>query len=152
VIGEDTPASEEELRQAERLSRVLDDASAAGHDVAPIDDALGAAWMIRASRSTELPDLRARAALESAWRTRRRAAVVRRAVVALAAAAALVAFVAGRPRRPAELPGPSPQLLRAQLAAARAASGPAFTRFQQEQAVHRDRVYAALRRAYGGRQ
>jgi hypothetical protein len=146
---EETPPTEAELREAELLARALE-GPAPGTDPAAVEDALGAAWMLRASRHAELSELRARAALERAW-PKRRWPVRARAAAALAAVAAAIAIFALRPRGPAELPAAPVPLLRAQLAAARPGAGAALAPLEKEMAAYRRQLYAALGRAYGGR-
>src|SRR5205823_477446 len=114
---EESPPTEAELREAELLARALEDPARAAGDPTAVDDALGAAWMLRASRRAELSELRARAVLDRAWP--KRVWPVRAAAAALAAAAAAIAILAVRPPGPAELPPAPVPLLQAQLAAAR---------------------------------
>jgi hypothetical protein len=144
---EDEPLTDEERRDARLLARALEQRP--GRDLASVDDALAAAWMVRASRSHELTGLRRRAVLERVWPThsrRFRGAVA--GLVAVAAAAVVALFVT---RTRPHLPAPGVDLLRAQLAAARPGSDAAFARFEQEHAKYRGELYAALRRAYGSR-
>jgi hypothetical protein len=145
---EDEPPTEEERREAELLARALEEPAWPGRDVAAVDDALGAAWLIHASRDLGQPELRRRAALERLW-PKRSWRLPGRALAAIAAAAAIAFFFMGRTR--AHLPAPGADLLRAQLAAARPGSDAAFARFEQEHAKYRGQVFAALRRAYGRR-
>jgi hypothetical protein len=145
---EDAPPTDEERREAELLARALEDRAP---DVSGVEDAVGAARMIRASQHLELTELRARVVLEGAWRTRSQRAAVPIAGFAAAAAAAVIAFVASTPHRPTHLPPPDVELVRAQLAAARAGADPALAQLEQARANYRGELYAALRRAYGGR-
>src|SRR4051812_26490489 len=55
--------TEAELREAELLRRALEEPAAPGRDLGPVDDALGAASLVRASREGALSELRARAVL-----------------------------------------------------------------------------------------
>lgn len=145
---EDAPPTEEERREAGLLARALEEPALPGADVAAVEDALGTAWMVRASRDLGLTELRRRAMLERVW-PERRWRFAGRAVAAIAAAAAVAFFVMARSR--AHVPAPGVDLLRAQLAAARPGSDAAFARFEEEDAKYRAQVYAALRRAYGRR-
>ncbi len=144
---EDEPPTQEERGEAELLARALEQRP--GGDVAAVDDALAAAWMVRASRNDELTELRRRAVLERVWPKhswRLRGAVAGFVAVAAAAVIALLMTRTGP-----HLPAPGVDLLRAQLAAARPGSDDAFARFEQEHAKYRGELYAALRRAYGSR-
>lgn len=143
---EDVPPSDEERRDAELLARALEEPDSPGRDVAAVDDALGAAWMVRASRKLDPAELRRRAVLERI-RPKRSLRFPGPVVAAIAAAAAVALFFVARPRT--HLPAPGVDLLRAQLAAARPGSAAAFARFEEEQSKYRGEVYAALRRAYG---
>lgn len=146
----DEPATESERREAELLAQALEDRPAGDGELASVEDALGAAWMVKASRSGGLADLRARAVLERAWPNR--SWMRRRAVVAaLGAAAAGVAILLAQPRPPAVLPAPPPRLLRAQLEAARRGAPATIVPLEQELAAYRRDVYAALGRAYGSK-
>ena len=146
----DEPATESERREAELLALALEDRTAGEGELASVEDALGAAWMVKASRSGGLSDRRARAVLERAWPNR--SWMRRRAVVAaLGAAAAGVAILLAQPRPPAVLPAPPPRLLRAQLEAARRGAPAAIVPLEQELAAYRRDVYAALGRAYGSK-
>jgi len=140
---EESPPTEAELREAELLARALEDPARAAGDPTAVDDALGAAWMLRASRRAELSELRARAVLDRAW-------PVRAAAAALAAAAAAIAILAVRPPGPAELPPAPVPLLQAQLAAARPGAPAALVSLEAESAAYRSQLYRALRRTYGG--
>ena len=143
---EDAPPSDEERVEAELLARALEEPARPGRDVGAVDDALGTAWMVRASRNLERTELQRRAVLERVW-PRRSWRFPGGVVAAVAATAAVAFFFMVRPR--AHLPAPGVDLLRAQLAAARPGSDAAFARFEEERAKYRGRVYAALRRAYG---
>lgn len=143
---EDVPPSDEERREAELLARALEGPALPGRDVAAVDDALGAAWMVRASQNLGQTELRRRAVLERVW-PKPSWRFPGRVIAAIAAAAAIAFFFLVRTR--AHLPAPGVDLLRAQLAAARPGSDAAFARFEQENAKYRGEVYAALRRAYG---
>jgi len=145
---EENPPTEAELLQAELLARALEDPARAANDPTPVEDALGAAWMLRASRRAGLSELRARAVLDRAWP--KRTWPVRAAAVALAAGAAAVAILAVRPRGPAELPPPPVPLLQAQIAAARPAAPAALAALEAESGAYRAQLYRALGRAYGG--
>jgi hypothetical protein len=144
---EDAPPTDEERGQAELLARALEQRP--GGDVAAVDDALAAAWMVRAAQNDELTELRRRAVLERVWpKHSRRLGGAAAGIVAVAAAAAVAFFVI---RARPHLPAPGVDLLRAQLAAAQPGSDAAFARFELEHAKYRGEVYAALRRAYGPR-
>ena len=145
---EESPPTEAELREAELLARTLEDPARAAGDPTAVDDALGAAWMLRASRRAELSELRARAVLDRAWP--KRVWPVRAAAAALAAAAAAIAILAVRPPGPAELPPAPVPLLQAQLAAARPGAPAALVSLEAESAAYRSQLYRALRRTYGG--
>jgi hypothetical protein len=151
MTGEERLPTEAELREAELLARALEEPVEPGRDLAPVDDALGAATLVRAARFAGLGELRARAALERAWPERARPIRARAIAAALAAAAAAFVWFVLRPRGPAQLPAPGVQLLRAQLAAARPAPPAALARLDAEMAAYRKQVYASLGRAYGGR-
>jgi hypothetical protein len=151
MIFEEKPPTGAELREAELLARALEDPPRPGTDVSPVEEALGAAWMLRASRRGDLGELRARAVLDRAWPERSWPIPRRVAVAALAAAAAAVALVALRPHRPAELPRAPVPLLRAQLAAARPGPPAALAQLETEMAAYREQLYGALGRAYGRR-
>jgi hypothetical protein len=142
---EDAPPTDEERREAGLLARALEQPARAGSDVAAVDDALGAAWLVRASQKLEQTELQRRRVLERVWPSRSWR-FPGGAIAAIAAAAAFAFFLL-RPR--AHVPAPGVDLLRAQLAAARPGSDAAFARFEQEHAKYRGEVYAALRRAYG---
>src|SRR5512140_3461136 len=116
---EDAPPTDEERREAELLARALEKPALPGSDVAAVDDALGAAWMVRASQNLVQPELRRRAVLERIW-PKRSWRFPGRVIAAIAAAAAVAFFLV--PRTGAHLPAPSVDLLRAQLAAARPGS------------------------------
>jgi hypothetical protein len=151
MTSEDAPPNEAELREAELLASALENPGAEGRDVTAVDDALGAAWMVRASRRGDLDDLRARAVQERAWPKRPWRTRGRAGAAAVAAAAATIAIFAARSHGPAQLPAPGARLLLAQLAAARPGSGSALARFEADRAAYREQVFGALRRAYGGR-
>jgi hypothetical protein len=151
MTSEERPPTEAELREAELLARALEEAARPERDVDPVEDALGAAWLLRASRASELSELRARAVLERAWPARRWRIRARAAAAVVGAAAAAAAIVAVLPRGPAKLPPPPVPLLRAQLAAARPGAPPALARVDTEMIVYREQVYLALGRAYGRR-
>jgi len=144
---EESPPTEAELRDAELLARALESPARASGDPTPVDDALGAAWMLRASRRAELSELRARAVLDRAWP--KRAWPVRAAAAALVAAAAALAILVLRPRGPAELPPPPVPLLQAQIAAARPGTPAALATLETETAAYRSQLYRAFRHAYG---
>ena len=149
MTSEERPPTEAELRDAELLARALEDGARPGGEVGPVDDALGAAWLVRASRGAELSELRARAALERAWPRRRRwLDPTPGRMAALVAAAAVAAILSALPRGPAKLPPPPVTLLRAQLAVARPGA-PELARLETEMDAYREQVYAALGRAYG---
>jgi hypothetical protein len=150
MTGEERQPTEVELHEAELLSRALEDPVEAGRDLTPVDDALGAAMLLRAARLGGLGELRTRAVLERAWPKRARPVWTRAIAGALAAAAAAFIWLASRPQGPAHLPAPGVQLLRAQLAAARPAPPTAPAQLDAEMAAYRQQLYASLRRAYGG--
>jgi hypothetical protein len=147
---EEKPPSEAELREAELIRRALEEPPAPGRDLRPVDDALGAVWLVRASRDGKLSELRARAVLERAWPRRSRRAAVRAGVAAAAILAAVAAFLANRPRGPAALPAPSVALLRAELAAARPGAQAELAAVDAAKAAYRAQVFETLRRTYGG--
>jgi hypothetical protein len=140
---EDQPPTDKERQEAELLARALD-----GNPSTAVDDELAALSLLKASRQGELSELRARAVLSRVWPVRRR----RGAWIGVAAAAAVaVVFIAVRPRGPSSLPPPDVALVRAQLAAARPASGAALGDLERQRAVYRRELYEALQRAYGER-
>jgi anti-sigma-K factor RskA len=145
---EDEQLTDEERREAELLARALGESARPGRDVAAVDDALGAAWLIHASRDVGQAELRRRAALERLW-PKRSWRLPGRALAAAAAVAVFFFFFMARSR--AHLPAPGADFLRAQLAAARPGSDAALARFEHEHAKYRGQVFAALRRAYGRR-
>jgi hypothetical protein len=147
MTAEEKPPTEAELREAELLARALEGPDGPGRDLSPVEDALGAAYLLRGSRRMELGELRARAVQERIWPRRSRA--LSAAAVLLAAAAAAAAIVLW-PRRAAELPAPSVQLLRAQLAAARPGEQATIDPLAAEMSGYRAQIYGALARAYGG--
>jgi len=146
---EESPPTEAELREAELLARALEHPRRLGFDPAPLDDALGAAWMLRASRKADLSELRARAVLDRVWP--KRAWLVPAAAAAMAAAAAAILILAARPRGPAQLPPAPVPLLQAQIAAARPGVPAALASLEAESAAYRAQLYRALGRAYGGK-
>jgi hypothetical protein len=150
MTSEERPPTEAELREAELLARALEDAARPGDEVGPVEDALGAAWLLRASHRAELTELRARAVLERAWPRRRRRWLdpTPGRMAALGAAAAVAAILSALPRGPANLPPPPIPLLRAQLAAARPGT-PELGRLEAEMSAYREQVYVALGRTYG---
>jgi hypothetical protein len=149
---DERPPTDAELRDAELLARALEDPAGPGTDLAPVEDAVAAAWMLRASRRDDLAELRARAVLDRVWKRRTQPIRSCAAAGALAvAAAAAVAIVALRPRGPAELPPASVPLLQAQLAAARPGATGALAPLERQMAAYREQVYSALGRAYGAR-
>jgi len=160
MTAEEKPPTAAELLEAELLARALEGPDQPGRDLTPAEDALGAAYLLRASRTAGLDDLRARAVRDrvvpremvsggAAIRLPRnwtRAAIT--AVLAIAAAAAAIALW---PRGSAQLPAPEVKLLRAQLAAARPGASTALEPLSAEMNRYRAQVYASLGRAYGGR-
>jgi hypothetical protein len=150
MTGKERQPTEVELREAELLARTLEEPVEPGRDLTPVDDALGAAMLLRAARLGGLGELRARAVLERAWPKRAWPVWTRGTAAALAAVAAAFMWFALRPRGPAQLPAPGVQLLRAQLAAARAAPPASPAQLDTEMAAYRRQLYASLRRAYGG--
>ena len=148
MIGEEKPPTAEELAEAESLARALEDGAGPGGDTSAVNDALAAANLLRASARPTLSEMRARAVLNRAWRTPRRA-IARAALAAVAAAVAVVLVFALRPRQPAPLPAPGPDLLRAQLAAARPDGSAAMSRLDSEMSAYREQVFGALQRVYG---
>jgi hypothetical protein len=147
MIDEHEPPTEAELREAELLADALDRPQRPGRDVAEVQDALATAWLVRASRAVGLSELRARFVWNRAWRAGRNVPIAARLLAAVAAAVTL--FVAVRPHGPARLPAPSPELLRAQLAAARPQADVALDRLQIETRAYREQLFSALRRTYG---
>ena len=149
MTSEELAPTEAERREAELLARALEGAARPGDEVGPVEDAVGAAWLLRASRGAELSELRARAVLERAWPRRRRwLDPTPGKMAALGAAAAVAAIVSAVPHGPAKLPPPPVPLLRAQLAAARPGA-PELARLETEMDAYREQVYAALGRTYG---
>lgn len=151
MTGEDKPPTEAEVREAELLAQALEDRPGPGPDLASADDALGAAWMVKASRNPGLSELRARAVLERAWPKRSWTARSRAAAAALAVAAAAVAILVVQPRGPARLPPAPVPLLRAQLQATQRGAPAAAVPLEAELAAYRGQLYGALGRAYGTR-
>jgi hypothetical protein len=151
MTDEERPATEAELREAELLARALEDREGPGSDPAPLDDALGAAWLLHSARSGDLGELRARAVLARIWPAPSSRSRLRAAGAAAAALAAAAAFVASRARAPASLPAPPISLLRAQLAAARPGAPADLADLDRRMAEYRQTVYEALRRAPGGK-
>ena len=149
MTTDDKPPTEAELREAELLASALEDPAPFGRDVTAVDDALGAAWMIRASRRGDLDDLRASAVQERAWPKRPWRTRGRAGAAAVAAAAATIAIFAARSHGPAQLPAPGARLLLAQIAAAKPGSGAAIARLEADRTAYREQVFGALRRAYG---
>src|SRR5262249_33106498 len=119
-----------------------------GRDLSPVEDALGAAFLLRASSAAGLDDLRRVAVRERIWPRRSRARTVIATVLATAAAAAILALW---PRGSAELPGPNVKLLRAQLAAAQPGAPATLDPLSAEMNGYRAQVYASFGRAYGAR-
>lgn len=146
MSGEDQAPTSEELREAELLARALDEAVSHG-GLAPVEDALGVAMLLKGARGAELSELRERAVRERIWPRRTWPAAV---AIAAAVIAAAVAVGVLRPVRPAALPSPGLSLLRAQLAAARPGGPAAQAQLDAEMAAYRLRFYAALEDAYGG--
>ncbi|HKB75230.1 MAG TPA: hypothetical protein VKC58_01450 [Myxococcales bacterium] len=152
MTSEERPPTEAEAREADLLAHALEDPARPGRDVAAVDDALGTAWLLRASKSAELSELRARAVLKRAWPGRPRwLNPTPGAMAALGAAAAVAAILSLLPRGPAKLPPPPVPLLRAQVAAARPGAQRALAPLEAEMDAHRERLYGALARAYGTR-
>jgi hypothetical protein len=147
MTAEEKPPTEAELREAELLARALEGPDEPGRDLSPIDDALGAAYLLRGSMRLELGERRARAMLGRIWPRRSRA---RSAAALLLAAAAAAAAIVPWPRRAAEFPAPNVQLLRAQLAAARPGEPATVDPLAAEMSGYRTQIYDALARAYGG--
>jgi hypothetical protein len=150
MIDEEKPPTEAELGEAESLARALEDRAEPGSDASAIDDALAAALLLRASTRPTLSEVRARAGLNRAWPTPGRG-LARAAVAALAAAASVILVLALRPRQPATLPAPRPELLRAQIAAARTGASGTMVNLDSEMSAYREQVFGALERAYGSR-
>jgi len=149
MIGEEKPPSEAELAEAESLARALEGRRESRSGGSAIEDLLAAAYLLQAS-ARQLNDLRAQAILNRAWRVPRRG-LARAVVAGLAAAAAALLVIALRPRQPATLPAPRPELLRAQLAAARPDGAEAMGQLDSEMSAYREQVFGALERAYGSR-
>ena len=146
---ENAPPTEAELREAELLARALDHAGGPGSDVTPIDDALGAAFLLRAGVRPGLDDLRDRAIRDGVWPDRARHARVRLGIAVAAAIAAAAVLLAVRPRGGSVLPPPPADLLRAQLAAARPGAHVEPADVDRQMGAYREQLYAALRRSYG---
>src|SRR6267142_2991549 len=146
MTAEEKPPTEAELREAELLARALEGPDEPGRDLSPVEDALGAAYLLRESRRMQLGELRARAVQKRIWPRRSRA---RSAAAVLLAAGAAAAAIVLWPRRAAELPAPSVQLLRAQLAAARPGEPATIGPLAAEMAGYRAQIHGALARAYG---
>jgi hypothetical protein len=147
MTEEEKPPTEAELREAELLGRALEQRADPGSDLRPVEDALGTAWLVRASKDAGMAPLPARGALERrsggrTWRTRARAAAAAAAVVATVAA-----FLASHGRGPSAVPAPPVRLLRAELAAAR--PGAQVAGLDAERAAYRRQVFEALGHAYG---
>ncbi len=171
MTAEEKPPTAAELLEAELLARALEGPDQPGRDLTPAEDALGAAYLLRASRTAGLDDLRARAVRDrvgdmmsggAAIRVPREmvsggAAIrlprnwTRAAITAVLAIAAAAAAIALWPRGSAQLPAPEVKLLRAQLAAARPGASTALEPLSAEMNRYRAQVYASLGRAYGGR-
>ena len=68
MTDEERPPTPAELREAELLARALEEPSQPGRELTSVDDALGAAYLLRASKQAELVELRARAVRQRVWR------------------------------------------------------------------------------------
>ncbi len=149
MTDDERPPTLAELREAELLARALEETSQPGRELASVDDALGAAYLLRASEQAELGELRARVVRQRIWRKGTWPLWARAAAAGLAAIAAAGVILAVRPRGPARLPPPGVRLLQAQLAAARPGSSAELAQLEVEVAAYRERFYGALGRAYG---
>jgi len=151
MTDEERPPTPAELREAELLARALEEPSQPGRELTSVDDALGAAYLLRASKRAELDELRARAVRQRIWPKGTWPLWARAAAAALAGIAAAAVILAVRPRGPARLPPPGARLLQAQLAAARPGASAELAQLEVETAAYRERFYGALERAYGSR-
>ncbi len=151
MTDEERPPTPAELREAELLARALEEPSQPGRELTSVDDVLGAAYLLRASKQAELGELRARAVRQRIWRTGTWPLWARAAAAGLAGIGAAAVILAVRPRGPAWLPPPGIRLLQAQLAAARPGSSAELAQLEVETAAYRERFYGALGRAYGRR-
>src|SRR5712664_551985 len=151
MTDEERPPTPAELREAELLARMLEEPSQPGRELTSVDDALGVAYLLRASKQGELGELRARAVRQRIWRKGTWPLWARAAAAALAGIGAAAVILAVRPRGPARLPPPGVRLLQAQLAAARPGSSAELAQLEVETAAYRERFYGALALAYGSR-
>jgi len=165
MTAEEKPPTAAELREAELLARALEGPDEPGRDLTPAEDALGAAYLLRASRTAGLDDLRARAVRDRVGAAIRVPRDVmsggatirvpqnwtRAAIAAVLATAAAAAAIALWPRGSLQLPAPEVKLLRAQLAAARPGASTALEPLSAEMSRYRAQVYASLGRTYGRR-
>jgi hypothetical protein len=146
MSDEDLPPTEAELREAEVLRRALEQRRAGEWlDVSPIDDALGAALLLRSIGQGGLSELRMRAVHARVIRSKAsRAPLI--ASAGIAAAIALLIFVGPEQKHRSAaaiaLPPPSQALLRAQLQAAQPNGDLAL--LDAQLAAHRARIFAAL--------
>jgi len=151
MMDEERPPTAAELREAESLARALEEPSQPGRELTSVDDALGAAYLLRASKRAELGELRARAVRQRIWPKEPWPLWARAAAAAFAGIAAAAVILAVRPRGPARLPAPGARLLQAQLAAARPGASAELGGLEVETAAYRERFYGALGRTYGWR-
>jgi len=151
MTAEEKPPTEAELREADLLARALERPDEPGRDLAQVEDALGAAYLLRASNRIGLTELRARAVLERIRSAQSPRVRTRAAIAGLVATAAALAAIALLPRGSADLPVPDVKLLRSQLAAARPGAPAALDPLAAERTRYRAQVYRALGRAYGDR-
>ena len=151
MTDDERPPTLAELREAELLARALEEPSQPGRELTSVDDALGAAYLLRASRQAELGELRARAVRQRIWRKGTWPLWARAAAAGLAGIAAAAMILAVVPHGPARLPPPGVRLLQAQLAVARPGSSAELAQLEVETAAYRERFYGALERAYGRR-
>ena len=151
MTDDERPPTLAELREAELLARALEEPSQPGRELTSVDDALGAAYLLRASKQAELGELRARAVRQRIWRKGTWPLWARAAAAGLAGIAAAAMILAVVPHGPARLPPPGVRLLQAQLAVARPRSSAELAQLEVETAAYRERFYGALALAYGSR-
>jgi hypothetical protein len=144
MSDEDLPPTEAELREAEVLRRALEQRRAGeGFDVSPIDDALGAAMLLRSVAHGDLSELRMRAVRDRVLRSKAsRAPLILGAGIAAAIALLIFASPQHELRSAIALPPPSEELLRAQLQAAQPHGDLAL--LDAQLAAHRAKIFAAL--------
>ena len=131
----------EEQREAEALARALE-----GQEANAPADVLEAAALLRASRSAELSDVRARAIRQRILPVRHWHWMAPLGALGAALATLIVMFVARR-QVPTPLPAPSPALLSAQAESARPKGADAQL-LDREMVAYRARVLGALEARY----